>query len=79
MKQDRHWKAVIEYLFEKFLFLEKIRQKEDAKTMPYFVEKIKHAQSLSKAEKIFSKIRSNGHKNNGANGSTAQASTRRDK
>lgn len=41
------------------------------KVLQDFVEKIKKAQSLSEAEKIFSTIRSNGHKANGANGRNA--------
>jgi predicted transposase YdaD len=40
-----------------------------------FMEKLKHAQSLSEAEKIFDEIFSNGHANNGANGRTAAKTT----
>jgi hypothetical protein len=35
-------------------------------TLQNFVEKIKNAQSLPEAEKMFNEIRSNGHADNGA-------------
>jgi len=53
---------------------------QQLKALENFVEKLKNAQSLPDAEKIFGEIRSNGHKNNGANGrSVAKNLIRRSK